>query len=307
MDTVVGYTRSGQRGLRHLRDVGRRPGAVGQRPRPPGQVGRINAVEGRIDAASGTNGFNGVYGTTSNTGNGVFGEVTNGANSANAVLGIHNGAGNCVFGLKPAAGARRHGGRLRPRQRRGRDLRHRDRRAGPRREGADAPPPLGHGRHPASGTHAKGELYTDSEGSLWSCVGAGTPGTWRKLAGPATAGALHILATPVRIYDSRPATSPSQGPKRARAAHAAVNSSHVPLGATAAMVNVLLVNAGAGNGNFTVWANDTTRPQANTLVWGGNAGRFATFAVTAVDAAAKVQVFASITTDLVLDVVGYLR
>jgi hypothetical protein len=73
------------------------------------------------------------------------------------------------------------------------------------------------------------------------------------------------------------------------------------------LVNLLLVNAGTGNGNFTVWANGVARPQANTMVWGGSAGRFSTFAVTAVDAAAKVRVFSSIATDLVLDVVGYLR
>ncbi len=37
------------------------------------------------------------------------------------------------------------------------------------------------------------------------------------------------------------------------------------------MVNVLLVSAAVGNGNFTVWANSATRPLANTPAWGGNA------------------------------------
>jgi hypothetical protein len=41
------------------------------------------------------------------------------------------------------------------------------------------------------------------------------------------------------------------------------------------------------------------------MVWGGNAQRFTATAVTALDPSAKVQVEASLATDLVLDVVGY--
>jgi hypothetical protein len=36
-------------------------------------------------------------------------------------------------------------------------------------------------------------------------VGNGTPGTWRKVAGPATAGSLHV-SEPTRVNDSRWAT-----------------------------------------------------------------------------------------------------
>ena len=40
-----------------------------------------------------------------------------------------------------------------------------------------------------------------------------TPGTFRKLGGATTAGAFHALATPVRVYDSRPGTKPTVGSK----------------------------------------------------------------------------------------------
>ena len=44
----------------------------------------------------------------------------------------------------------------------------------------------------------------DADGNLWFCVADGTPGTWRQLSGAATSGQLHVLAGPVRVYDSRP-------------------------------------------------------------------------------------------------------
>ncbi|MCU1452681.1 MAG: hypothetical protein JWN46_827 [Acidimicrobiales bacterium] len=172
------------------------------------------------------------------------------------------------------------------------------------------------GRNPPTGDtipHSFGEFIVDGFGDVWVCVTGGTPGVFRKIAGPATAGAFHALHVPVRVYDSRPGTSPAQGPKTpltpntARTIDLTVNSSTVPAGATAAAVNVLLVNAATGNGNFTVWANGVTRPQSNTMVWGGTAQRFSTFAVTALDSTAKVQVLSSSTTDVVLDVVGYYR
>ncbi|HMJ75122.1 MAG TPA: hypothetical protein VK507_04070 [Iamia sp.] len=163
-------------------------------------------------------------------------------------------------------------------------------------------------------THGLGEIVRDSAGHLWLCTASGLPGTWRKLGGPTTAGQLHVLPAPVRVYDSRPGTMPAQAPKTplpagnvARTIDLKVNTSTVPAGATGALLTVLLTNASVGAGNFTVWANDKPKPQANTLVWGGDAGRFTTLAVSSVDAQARVKVDASLQTNLVLDVVGYYR
>lgn len=163
--------------------------------------------------------------------------------------------------------------------------------------------------------HEAGDLVESSAGDLWLCVGAGTPGTWRKLGGPATAGAFHVLANPVRAYDSRPGGAPAAvGPKTplpagnvARPIDLKQGGTGVPAGATAVMVNLLLTNAAAGNGNLTVWANGAAKPQSNTLVWGGAAGRFSTLAVTKVDGQARCQIDASLSTHIVVDVVGYYR
>jgi hypothetical protein len=170
-----------------------------------------------------------------------------------------------------------------------------------------------------TGTTLNGTLYSQATpnptggGTLWACVHHGTPGTWRKIVGHDTAGAFHILPTPIRVYDSRAGTVPAQGPKTplapgtARTIDLKHNGSGVPAGATGVLLTVLLVNAANANANMTVWANDKAKPQSNTMVWGGATGRFTGTAVTAVDAQARVKVDASHATNIVLDVVGYYR
>ncbi|HEX7135512.1 MAG TPA: hypothetical protein VF228_23250 [Iamia sp.] len=149
--------------------------------------------------------------------------------------------------------------------------------------------------------------------ALWACIAPGTPGTWRKVTGMGTAGALHLLETPRRAYDSRPGTQPPQGPKTPLAAgnprtiDLKHNGSGVPAGATGVLLTILLVNAANANGNLTAWAADKAKPSANTMVWGGSAGRFTATAISAVDGQARVKVDASLQTNLVLDVVGYFR
>ncbi|QXC62324.1 hypothetical protein KSP35_05830 [Aquihabitans sp. G128] len=156
----------------------------------------------------------------------------------------------------------------------------------------------------------KGAIVHDRD-DLWLCLASGTPGTWRKLGGANTAGSFHVLPAPARIYDSRSGTLPAVGTKKPLSPNAArsldlkANASGVPVGATAALLTVLVVNASTGSGNLTVWANGVAKPQANTMVWGGDAGRFT--AVSALDAQAFVQVSASLATDVVVDVVGYYR
>jgi hypothetical protein len=159
--------------------------------------------------------------------------------------------------------------------------------------------------------HDVGDLVVDGAGILWFCIVSGTPGQWRRLVGTATAGAFHVLPAPARVYDSRPGTNPSQGPKTklsttARTLDCTVNNSGVPIGATAVALTVLLVDALNGSSNMTIWANGAPKPASNTMVWGAGSGRYTSFTISAVDAAAKIQVYGG-STNLVLDVVGYYR
>ena len=155
--------------------------------------------------------------------------------------------------------------------------------------------------------HAAGHIVEDSGGNLWLCTVAGTPGSWRSIVGRSTSGGFLPWKAPVRVYDSRVGTTPSTGPKTKLNGTRIINlfsNGGVGPYATGALVNILLVNATTGNGNFTVWGNGVAKPQANTLVWGGNAGRFSTLAFTNVDKQGRIQVNSSLDTDIVIDVVG---
>jgi hypothetical protein len=171
---------------------------------------------------------------------------------------------------------------------------------------SDQPPPNTTG----DTNHLVGEVLCDTNGTLWYCLGAND---WRKLGGRGTAGQLHLLNAPVRAYDSRAGTAPSGGSKTPLPANTARtidlknNHTGVPADATGVLVTVLLVNTTPGLGNFTIWANGLARPSGNTMVFGGNATRFSTLAVTRVDAAGQCQVYSSLKTDLTVDVVGYYR
>ena len=136
------------------------------------------------------------------------------------------------------------------------------------------------------------------------------------MAAADSAGAFSLLPVPARAYDSRAFTSPSGGTKTplpantARTVDLKNGSTGVPADAIGVMVNILLVNLSAGAGNFTVWANGATRPSANTMVFAnasGTANRASTLALTKIDTSGLCQVFSSIKTDLVIDVVGYYR
>lgn len=160
-----------------------------------------------------------------------------------------------------------------------------------------------------AGSHLRGEMVVDKFGTLWYCGASGAPGSWRAVAGPGEAGAFYPHPAPVRIYDSRPGTSPAAGSKTKLAAGATRTINMRTSGATneygrAVMVQVLLVGAAAGPGNFTIWSSGVPKPLANTMVWGGSAGRFSTLAYTNMDLAGNVQIHASLATDVVIDVIA---
>ncbi|MEZ5205820.1 MAG: hypothetical protein R2690_02275 [Acidimicrobiales bacterium] len=93
---------------------------------------------------------------------------------------------------------------------------------------------------PTTGALARsaGEVVYDQNGDLWMCTVPGTPGTWRRLAGPATAGSLVLLSAPTRVYDSRNGFVPATGPKspitgaQVRVLATKNNGSGVPNGAS---------------------------------------------------------------------------
>lgn len=107
--------------------------------------------------------------------------------------------------------------------------------------------------------------------TLWwgsQCAGD----TWRRLAGPDTAGALTVLPSPVRLYDSRPGFEPDAGekgvlePDAPRAIDAKANGSGVPAHAKALAVNVT-VTGGAADGYLVAYPDGQPTPLASSINW----------------------------------------
>jgi hypothetical protein len=171
-----------------------------------------------------------------------------------------------------------------------------------------------------TGAHVAGELIEDATGALWLCVKAGTPGTWRKLAGNETAGALHPIAQ-VRVYDSR-APQPEQGKlatgqsrvvsvKDARDPSGTVITANVvPVGATAVAGNITVTNTtSAGGGFLTIMPGDATAPAGSSVNWFGVGQNIANSFVAKLDANRELKVFAggapNPDTDFIIDISGF--
>lgn len=166
-------------------------------------------------------------------------------------------------------------------------------------------------------SHGAGEVEVsrvgDSGSALWFCAADGAPGTWRKLADPDTAGALHVLASPVRIYDSRPGNAPlgvakgAIGSGQTRTIDAKQDGA-VPAGATAVLVNLTIAETSA-NGWLALHRNGIPWPGTSTINWGAPNTVLANSALVALDDQARLatRCAAGATTHFLIDVVGYYR
>jgi hypothetical protein len=160
--------------------------------------------------------------------------------------------------------------------------------------------------------HALGELVVDSTGALWACIAAGSPGTWRKLAGPGTAGALRVLDSPIRTYDSRPGSGPPGVPKGKLLADQQRDidlkvASAVPAGATAALLNLTVTGTSSG-GFLRAFKRGAAAPAASAINWDHAGAAIANNATVACDANARITIRcggSGASTDFIIDVVGY--
>ncbi len=178
---------------------------------------------------------------------------------------------------------------------------------------------------PAPGTHGAGELYVDSEGTLWYTVPAPTTAAptavrFVKLAGTPTAGSFVAIA-PQRAYDSRlnvPAYSPNGvlAPNASRvvsvanghsAAGAVSLANAVPAGATAVQIN--LTAADPTERNFLAVApGDATTTTTSLLNWNLGVTQIANSITVKLDADRKIKVFCGDqagSTHFIVDVFGY--
>jgi hypothetical protein len=167
--------------------------------------------------------------------------------------------------------------------------------------GAVAPSP--------SGTYKAGEIIRSDDGTMLVCVTGGSPGTWRRIAGPNTAGQFEFLPSPFRIYDSRPGFNPSSvGPKTplgsGQQRQISVSIAGVPTGATGVLLNFAVIS-GVGPGFIGTWASGPY-PNTASINWFGN-GQILSNAVTVRLSAARTfeMLCGQGSADVIVDVVGY--
>jgi hypothetical protein len=154
---------------------------------------------------------------------------------------------------------------------------------------------------PTTGTHSRGEVYVDTNGTFFICNADGTPGTWRRLS------PLVPVSPPARAYDSRSGGGPlTSGGNRS----VPLSPGNVPDGATAALVNLTVVNT-VGAGFLTLYEEGTPTPSPLTsnINWYANNQIIANNATPAISSTTGVTVLAGgqsgAKTDFILDVFAY--
>jgi len=160
------------------------------------------------------------------------------------------------------------------------------------------------------GTQAfAGTLWVDGNGSWWASTKSDiNDGQWRKLAGQATAGSLHLLPAPKRVYDSRPGEPPTVDPKTpltpniARTIDPTANASGVPPVARAVLIT-LTIPALAAGGFATVWPSGPW-PGTSNINFGPNQN-IASTTVVGLSSDAKLLVQSNVATNVIIDIAGY--
>ena len=153
--------------------------------------------------------------------------------------------------------------------------------------------------HPTTGNHSKGEIYVDSNGVIYSCVSAGSPGTWTKIS------PLIPVNPPARAYDLRSHDGPLDSDSTR---NVSLTPGHVPGGASLALINLTIVDT-VGSGFLTLYAEGTSAPSPLTsnINWYASHQIIANNATTAVGSTGEVTLLARGTgsTQFIIDVFGY--
>ena len=162
--------------------------------------------------------------------------------------------------------------------------------------------------------HRRGECVVDNTGTFWFCVGDGMPGTWRKIAGPTTSGAMHAIA-PARVYDSRFTNDPiATGADRTISVADSIDpltgalsiANVVPENATAVFFNLTITRT-VDAGFLVVAPGGTTTATASTINWSSAGATIANGSMSTLDDSRQVAVLAGGggTTDFIVDITGY--
>lgn len=253
--------------------------------------------EGQNPADIGSNVFPGLVGAYGNdtVANGLHGSTTNGAGFGAVVASLADASGDDAAAPSALALASANGAHI-------------------KFVGLD-----GAVVGPTPGLHGPGEMYVDADGNLWYTVaiaGSDSEGDVRfvKLAGTATAGSLHTLPFPIRVFDTREgddAVKPAASSLSEVDLTTKLDGSDSGLGAgsTAALLNVTIADSD-DKGFFAVSATGVDTPDAeefsngNWTQAGTNLGTSVTTAISA-DGTIDIELGPEGGTHLIVDVVGF--
>jgi hypothetical protein len=171
---------------------------------------------------------------------------------------------------------------------------------------------------PTSGSYSVGMVSAQANGSLWVCVESGTPGVWRQLASPASAGAF-VPITPARVFDSRylaPVGRLAAGANRTVSvansylpdSATVATANVVPSGATAVAVNLTVTDT-TGSGYLFLAPGTATAVTASSINWTAPGTTVANAVVVPLDTARQLKAFVGGggSAHFLLDVSGYYR
>lgn len=180
------------------------------------------------------------------------------------------------------------------------------------------------GGAPTSGSYFAGEVIRDSNGAFYVCVNGngGGPGVWRKIGGQNTAGSLHPMSAPARVYDSRKTMTPmangilatgasrtiSVADRRDVTTGAIVQLGVVPAGATAVTYNLTAVSTVGTNGYLSVNPGTDTTVYSSHLNWTAAGLSIANAGTVGLDASRQITVICGGTATsahFIVDITGY--
>ncbi len=167
--------------------------------------------------------------------------------------------------------------------------------------------------HSDTFAHRRGAVRSDTSGNLWFCTDSGTPGVWRRLAGPKSAGAVHAI-TPARVYDSRFVDGAlGGGSNRQIFAGNAIDVvsgdvtmfNVVPSGATAVFFTVTITGT-VGEGFALVAPGSATSVTGSSINWTSAGQTAANGSFSTLDDSRNLRVFAGGgSTEFIIDITGY--
>ncbi len=162
-----------------------------------------------------------------------------------------------------------------------------------------------------------GDVVNDTSGNVWLCVQAGSPGRWRLIGGPQSAGA-YVPLTPTRVFDSRRST-PDNGRILTSAEPRVIGVGFVrdldtgapirrllPDGTRAIAANVTITDTSSARGFVALTPGDAADYQASAINWSSAGATIANGLILTTDALLRLKAFVrGGDTHLIIDISGY--